>query len=561
MSNQSEIPSINNLERDAMTSVPAPCNMQSLVKLYWEPSMALSRMISVLVFVLAIEATALARPIDDLGTVEFSNSCAENAQPQLQRAVALLHSFWWDRAEDAFREVLREDPPCAIATWGIATVKIGNPFGSGPTAADAQAAEAALVQGARDPAKTERERDYVKAITAYYDIFPAKSHRARMRALADAFEALADKYRDDDETQIFLGLYLAATQPPFDKSLIRAKQAILILNEQFAKHPDHPGVAHYLIHANDFPAIAEQGLYAANCYSGIAPAAPHALHMPSHIFTRVGLWLQSADTNRKSSDAAKLAGNVTEQLHAYDYWEYADLQLARDSEARQIVEWSGQLEEPGRASDYARAAIQARFAIERDRWKEAAQLPDPDNSKFLYTSAIRFFARALGAARASDPDAAERDLPRLHDAATAMASIQDDYWVAEIQVQELAVRAWISQARGDRVQALKLMRAAADKEDLSEKSSVSPGRLIPARELLGDMLMEDGQAAEALMAYETSQRRDPKRFRALWGAGQAAEASGDAEKARNYYRQLVQMAGAGESRPQLVAAKAWLANH
>ncbi len=523
--------------------------------------MALGRIISVLGFTLAIEATTLARPIDDLGTVEFPNSCVETVQPQLQRAAALLHSFWWDRAEDAFREVLKEDPPCAIAAWGIATVRIGNPFGSGPSAADAQAAQAALVQGTRIGAKTERERDYIKAVAAYYGLFPAKPHHARMRALSDAFEALAAKYRDDDETQIFLGLYLAATQPPFDKSLNRAKQAILILNEQFAKHPNHPGVAHYLIHANDFPAIAGQGLYAATCYSGIAPAAPHALHMPSHIFTRVGLWQQSADTNRKSRDAARLAGGVTEQLHAYDYWEYADLQLARDSEALQIIELSGQLAEPGRASDYARAAIQARFAIERGQWKEAAQLPGPDDSKFPYTSAIRFFARALGAARAGDPDAAERDLSRLHDAEIAMASIHDDYWATEIQVQELAVQAWISYARGDRVEAIKLMRAAADKEDLSEKSSVGPGRLVPARELLGDMLLEDGQASEALVAYETAQKRDPKRFRALWGAGQAAEASGDGEKARYYYGQLVEMAGAGEPRPQLVAARAWVAKH
>jgi tetratricopeptide (TPR) repeat protein len=434
---------------------------------------------------------------------------------------------------------------------------MGNPFGAGPGAADAEAAQAALMHAAR----TERERDYVKAAAAYYDGFPAKPHGARLRALSDAFEGLAVKYRDDDETQIFFGLYLAATQPPFEKSLDRAKRAVLILNEQFAKHPDHPGVAHYLIHANDFPAIADQGLYAASCYANIAPAAPHALHMPSHIFTRVGLWQQSAETNRKSRDAAKLAGNVTEQLHAYDYWAYADLQLARDSEAREIIGLSGQLTEPGPASDYARSSIQARFTVERGQWKEAAELSSPDNSKFPYTSAIRFFARGLGAARTGHPDAAEQDLTRLHNAAMAMAAVRNDYWVTEIEVQELALKAWIAHARGDRVEALKLMRAAADKEDLSEKPAVSPGRLVPARELLGDMLLEDGQAAEAFIAYETSQKRDPKRFRALWGAGQAAETSGDKDKARSYYTQLVDMAGSGEPRVELVAARDWLAKH
>jgi hypothetical protein len=521
--------------------------------------MALRRIVLAFALSLSAATAALAAPAGDLGRVDFPNSCAATAQPQLQRAIALLHSFWWDRAETAFREVLKEDPSCTIAAWGIATVRIGNPFSAGPGAADAEAGQAALKQGNGTPAKTARERDYVKAAAAYYDGFPAKTHGVRLRALADAFEALAVKYRDDDETQIFSGLYLAATQAPSDKSLGRAKQASLILNEQFDKHPDHPGVAHYLIHANDFPAIAERGLYAASCYAGIAPAAPHALHMPSHIFTRVGFWQQSAETNRKSRDAAKLAGNITEQLHAYDYWAYADLQLARDSEAREIIGLSGQLTEPGRASDYARAAIQARFAVERGEWKEAAGLPSPGDSKFPYTSAIRFFARGLGAARSGHPEAAGQDLARLHDAKAAMAAVRDDYWAAEIEVQELALQAWIAHAGGDRAEALKLMRAAADKEDLSEKSAVSPGRLVPARELLGDMLLEDGQAPEALAAYQASQKRDPKRFRSLWGAGRAADASGDKDKARVYYSELAGMAGDGEPRAELVAARAWLA--
>jgi hypothetical protein len=521
--------------------------------------MALRSIISALAFTFSAATAALAAPAGDLGTVDFPNSCAGTVQPQLQRAVALLHSFWWDRAEAAFREVLKEDPSCSIAAWGIATVRIGNPFGGGPAAADAEAGQAALKQVSETPAKTEREQDYIKAVAAYYAGFPGKMHGVRLRALSDAFEALAAKYRDDDETQVFSGLYLAATQPPSEKSLDRAKRAALMLNEQFAKHPDHPGVAHYLIHANDFPAIADQGLYAANCYAGIAPAAPHALHMPSHIFTRVGLWQQSAETNRRSRDAASLASNITEQLHAYDYWAYANLQLARDSEAREIVEWSMKLVEPGRAADYARAAIPARFAVERGQWKEAAELPGPGDSKFPYTSAIRFFARGLGAARTGQPGAADKDLTRLHDAEMTVAATRDEYWVTEIQVQELALQAWIVHARGDHAEALKLMRAAADKEDISEKSAVSPGRLVPARELLGDMLIGDGQAAEALDAYEMSQKRDPKRFRGLWGAGRAAEASGDKDKARVYYAQLVDMAGAGEPRAELVAARAWLA--
>jgi hypothetical protein len=379
--------------------------------------------------------------------------------------------------------------------------------------------------------------------------------------LADAFERLAVTYRDDDETQIFFGLYLAGTQSPFEKSLERANRAIVILNEQFAKHPDHPGVAHYMIHANDFPSIAARGLVAANCYAGIAPAAPHALHMPSHIFTRVGLWQQSAETNRKSRDAAKLADHITDQLHAYDYWEYADLQLARDEEAGEIVSLSRELVEPNRPSDYARAAIPARFAVERGQWQDAAHLPDPDQSRFPYTSAIRFFARALGAARSGDPEAAERDLARLEEAETAMAAAQDRYWVAEIEVQALAAQAWIAEARGARERALLLMREAADKEDSSEKSSVSPGRLVPARELLGDMLFEQGKAADALAAYEATQKRDPKRFRSLFGAGRAAATVGATDKAKAYYTQLIDMSGSASPRPELAMARAWLGDH
>lgn len=505
-----------------------------------------------------VEGAAAAQSEQKLGTVSFANSCAASVQTELQRAVALLHSFWWGEADEAFSDVLAHDPGCAIATWGIAAVAIGNPFGSGATPAAAQKALAAVAQGRKIGAKTERERGYIDAIAAYYDRFEDRKHGARLRSLADAFALLAQKYPDDDETQIFSALYLTATQPPTDKTLSRAMTAVVILNQQFAKHPDHPGVAHYLIHSNDFPSIAAQGLTAANCYAQIAPDAPHALHMPSHIFTRVGMWQQSAETNQRSVEAARRANGITDQLHAYDYMVYAYLQLARDQDAWRAVEAARLLAEANRAADYARAAIAARYAVERGAWREAAQLADPDASRFPYTSAIRFFARALGAARSGDPDGGGRDLARLDDIEAALKTAKEDYWVAEVHVQELAARAWIAQAKSDRDQALSLMRAAAEEEDLSEKSSVSPGRLIPARELLGDMLLEDGRAAEALAEYEAALKRDPRRFRSFFGAGQAA-AAGDADKARHYYGLLVEMAGAGDPRPELVTARQYLA--
>jgi tetratricopeptide (TPR) repeat protein len=502
---------------------------------------------------------ASAQAEQKLGTVSFDNSCATSVQPELKRAVALLHSFWWKEADDAFAEVLAHDPSCAIATWGIATVAIGNPFGTGATPAAAQKALAAIGQGRKIGARTDRERRYIEAIAAYYDRFDQLKPAQRLRALADAFAVLSQEYPDDDETQIFFALYLTATQPPTDKALSRAMTAVVILNQQFAKHPDHPGVAHYLIHSNDFPAIAAQGLVAANCYAQIAPDAPHALHMPSHIFTRVGMWKESVETNRRSVDAARHAEAGTDQLHAYDYMIYADLQMARDQDASRVVEAVGSFAETNRAADYAKSAIPARYAVERSAWRDAAHLADPAMSKFPYTGAIRIFARALGAARSGDAESAARDLARLDEVEAALKAAKEDYWAAEVHVQQLAAHAWIAQAKGERELASSLMGAAADEEDRSDKSSVSPGRLIPAHELLGDMLLEDGRAAEALTEYEAALQHDPRRFRSFSGAAQAAAAAGNADKARHYYGLLVEMASAGDTRSELVAARQHLA--
>jgi tetratricopeptide (TPR) repeat protein len=471
----------------------------------------------------------------------------------------LLHSFWWKEADDAFTKVLAHDPGCAVATWGIATVAIGNPFGVGATPAAAQKALAAIGQGRKIGANTERERGYIDAIAAYYERFDQQRPAQRLRVLADAFAVLSQKYPDDDETQIFFALYLTATQSPTDKSLSRAMAAVVILNQQFARHPDHPGVAHYLIHSHDFPAIAAQGLVAANCYAQIAPDAPHALHMPSHIFTRVGMWKESVETNRRSVEAARRTDGVTEELHAYDYMIYADLQMAHDQDARSVVEAVGSLSDANRTADYARAAIPARYAVERSAWRDAAQLADPAASKFPYTAAIRIFARALGAARSGDAESAARDLARLDEIEAALKTAKEDYWAAEVHVQQLAAHAWIVQAKGDRELAASLMGAAADEEDRSDKSSVSPGRLIPAHELLGDMLLEDGRAAEALAEYEIALKRDPRRLRSFSGAAQAASAAGNADMARHYYGLLVEMAGASDPRPELTAARQYLA--
>ena len=502
------------------------------------------------------------KPPEQLGRVSFANSCTPAAQATFERAVALLHSFWWREGEKTFREVLERDPNCAIATWGIATILIGNTFAAGPTPAQAQQAKEAIERGRAIGAKTERERLFIEAVAEYYERFGDRPHGARMKSLSDAFEVVAKRFPEDDEAQIFSAIYLTATQDPSEQTFASALKAAAILEAQFKKHPDHPGVAHYLIHSYDYPPIAEKGLTAAKRYSEIAPSAPHAVHMPSHIFTRVGAWQESAASNLRSATVAKAEKEFVDQLHAMDYLVYAYLQLARDTDAQRVVE-----EAPGvrgteqiRATPYALAAIPARYAIERGAWKEAAQL-QPQATRFRFTAALTHFARALGAARSGDAAAAERDVQELARIVDAMKVAKDAYWTTEVEVQRLSAAAWVAFAKGNREAALDLMRAAADLEDKSEKNAVSPGRLVPAHELLGDMLLESGKPAEALAEYERSQLHDPRRYRSLYGAGRAAAQSGDRDKARYYYTRLLGLAGPGSARPELGAARNYLARN
>jgi tetratricopeptide (TPR) repeat protein len=501
-----------------------------------------------------------------LGTVNFVNSCAPEAQESFERGVAYLHSFTYALGEKAFREALDRDPTCGIATWGIASLLISNPFGVGPGPEDAKRAQEVIDRGRAIGTKTQRERDFIEVIAAYYEHFADRLQRDRIKSLSDAYETLAARYPDDDEAQIFDAIYLTASQSPADKTYARALKAASILEPQFVKHPDHPGVAHYLIHTYDFPPLAQKGLPAALCYADIAPDSAHALHMPSHIFTRVGEWKKSIDTNLRSV-AASNSRNPGELLHDFDYMVYAQLQLARDNDAATIVKQtldiangtSGSTQGAVPAPLYAVAAIPARYAVERDQWAAAAALPDPPDSKFPYTEAITLFARGVGAARSGKPEAAEKDLTRLAAIVAALKTAKNDYWATEVEVQHLGVAAWIAFAQDKRYEALALMRASADMEDASEKSAVSPGRILPARELLGDMLLESGRLTEAIAAYEASLVNDPKRLRSLDGAARAALAAGNADKARDYYARVVAMADEASMRPELINARAYLA--
>ncbi len=524
--------------------------------------------LSVPLFALAIASTGAAwaqtpaKPPEQLGRVSFANSCAPAVQAGFERAVALLHSFWWQEGEKAFREVLERDPGCAVATWGIATILIGNTFAAGPTPEQARLAKEAIERGRALGAKTERERFFIEAVAEYYDRFADRSHGTRIKSLSDAFEIVARRFPEDDEAQIFSAIYLTATQRPTEKTFASALKAAAILETQFKKHPDHPGVAHYLIHSYDYPPIAGKGMSAAKRYSEIAPSAPHALHMPSHIFTRVGAWQDSARMNERSAAVAKAGKEFNDQLHAMDYLSYAYLQLGRDADALRVAEEAAGVRSlsPAQGTPYALAAIPARYAVERGAWKEAARL-EPQENRFRFTVAFTHFARALGAARSGEPAAAERDVQEIARIAEAPEAAKDSYWSTEVEVQRLAAAAWVAYARGARDEALRLMHDSVEMEAKSEKSAVSPGRLVPANELLGDMLLEDGKPAEALVAYEQSQVRDPNRYRSFYGAGQAAARAGNRDKARYYFSRLVDMAGSGELRPEMETARRYLASN
>ena len=499
---------------------------------------------------------------EKLGRVSFPTSCDRKVQAQFDRAVAMLHSFWFQQGEQAFREVLQRDPSCAIANWGIAAILIGNTFAGGATSQDAQKAKEAIQRARLTGAKTERERFYIEAIAEYYDRFGDRPHSARMKSLAAAFEVVAKRFPKDDEAQIFYAIYLTATQSPNDKTFADTLKAAQILEPQFKKHPDHPGVAHYLIHAYDYPPIADKGLSAAKRYAEIAPSAPHALHMPSHIFTRVGAWPESVATNRRSAAVALLEKEPGGALHAMDYMVYADLQLARDKDATSVLEQARSvtgINPNNLAAAYALAAIPARISIERRMWKDAVQL-EPRASKFPHTDAITYFARALGAARVGNIAAAEKGVQELARIVDVLKSAKDNYWATEVEVQRLSAAAWIAYAKGSPDEALALMRSAADMEDKSEKHAVTPGRLVPARELLGDMLLEMNQPSEALESFETSEKHDPNRFRGLYGAGKAAALAGDQTKAKSYFEKLLALARSPSSeRPEINEAQTFLA--
>jgi tetratricopeptide (TPR) repeat protein len=511
--------------------------------------------------------------MEKLGRVSFPTSCDPAVQPAFERAVALLHSFWFGHAIQGFNDVARADPACGMAHWGAAVSWLGNPLAGPPVARGLQEGSAAVGRARGAGARTPRELDYIAAIEVFYRDHDRIGHRTRAVAYEKAMERLAERYPQDREAAIFHALALNITLDPADKQYTNQLRAAGILEKVFADLPDHPGAAHYLIHSYDFPPIAQRGLAAARRYAQIAPSAPHALHMPSHIFTRVGYWQDSIDTNRLSAAAAKdelrqarLEAGSYNALHAMDYIVYAALQLAKDREARAVVDEVraiDRIDAEQFVAAFAFAAIPTRYTLERRQWAEAAELVFHPQSlswdKFPQAQSIVWFGRGLGAARAGQPAEARKSLARLEALRDAMTAAKNGYWANQAEIQRLAVAGWIARAEGRNDEAVALLRQAADREDATEKHPVTPGSIQPAREMLAELLLELGQAAQALAEFEASQRIDPNRFHGLAGAGLAAERAGDRARARQYYERLVELARTGDgTRPEVARARAFL---
>lgn len=518
-----------------------------------------------LLWTAGVAAQEKAGGLEKLGKVHFPVSCSAEAQTQFDRAVAMLHNFWYPQGLNAFTELTNTDPSCAMGYWGIAMSVRANPLAGAPDASALKRGWEAVEKAKATGAQTQREHDYIAAIEVYYKDWEKLDYRTRILAYEQAMEQAYLRYPDDQEAALFYALALneAFTVLPADKTYARPLKAAQILETVLAAQPEHPGILHYLIHSYDFPTLATQGLPAAQRYAEVAPAAPHALHMPSHVFSMLGMWQESIQANRAALAVAKT------YVHAMDFMVYAYLQGAQDGEARRLVEESRVLQQtqapPTERSPTgavlgvhtAFAAIPARYAIERGNWAEAHALPV--QPAYPAADAITYFARAMGAARSGDVTSARHGLEQLRALKEALGQSKDDYWAGQVEIQRLAAEAWLAFAEGKKEGALKLMRATADLEDASEKHVAMENRLWPMRELLGELLLGLNEPAQALKEFEASFKAAPNRFRGFYGAAKAAERLGDREQARTYYDKLVALCHQADTdRPELTEAKAFL---
>lgn len=499
-----------------------------------------------------------------LGEVNFPVSCTPEAQEKFNVVVALLYSFYWERIDDAIADVLAADPSCAMAYWAKAVASLDNPLGSPPTPKLEKQGWEAVEKAKQLGGKTPRERDYIAAVEVVFKDYETVPFAKRAKAYESALEQIHARYPEDSEAAILYAFWLQVTADRNDQTYAQQLKSAKILEAILPEQPNHPGLAHFIIHAYDFPAIADRGLDAARRYAKIAPDSPHALHMPSHIFSRIGQWQDSIDTNIRSHAASK---QDRDAYHAMDYMVYAYLQLARDAEARKWLEFVDTAPKPGeetRQIAYAGAAIPARYALERGDWAAASRLSlHPTREQFNWApfpegEAVNAYARGLGAARSGDVAAAKAEITRLAELRAAMVAQKKNYWVEQADVQTGAIEAWVAQAEGRNADALKLMRETADREDKTEEHIMMPGRVIPVREMLGELLLEQKQPALALVEFEQSQKNDPNRFRNIYGAAHAAQLAGDRKKARMYYQQLLAQVGTAGERSEIKQARSYV---
>lgn len=501
----------------------------------------------------------------NLGKVDFRTSCKPATRDEFNRATALLHSFWFAESRRTFEAVLQADPDCAMAYWGIALTQWGNPFAGLKSAPAIDLGRAAIEKGKATGAPTAREKGFLDAAAVLFSDKDPGTQPARVAAYEEAMSRVAGADESDVEARIFWALAIAQGAKPADRTFSNQLRAAAILEPLFKQMPRHPGVAHYLIHAYDAPSLAHKALPAARAYADIAPAVPHALHMPSHTFTRAGLWKESVATNARSAQIAEKAGETSDAMHALDYLTYAYLQMGMDSEAAAAVQHADGLLSSQRATiattavmaiPFAMVAIPTRFALERQDWAGAARLGVVETPNMPHVEAMTRFARAVGASRSGNPGAAKPELERLAALRERAIELKDPYWAGIIDIQRQGAHAWMVFAEGKREEGVRLMEAAAEAEDATDKAGVTPGPLAPAREMLGFMLLESGSPTQALAEFEATMVKEPNRFLALYGAAQAAEKLHERAKAEKYYRQVVEICGeAGAGRPALDYAR------
>jgi tetratricopeptide (TPR) repeat protein len=500
------------------------------------------------------------------GKVDFPISCAPAAQPEFMRGVALLHSFFYEEARRVFTSVAEQDPKCAMAQWGIA-MTWWHPIWTPPTPEEIAAGKAAIDKAMTMAAPTERERGFITALNVYYNTADSSTAgavgqschgpvgpRDRVIAYEKAMRQLYDKYPDDFEAQTFYALAVLSSgyATPTDTTLSKQLIAAAILEKLWKKNPNHPGAVHYLIHCYDYPSLAQRGLAAARSYGSIAPWVPHALHMPSHIFTRLGMWSEAIDSNRAAADAARAYAAVrhreateAEELHALDYMAYSYLQEAQDTKAKEIVDFAGRVRKTNPelefSAAYGLAAIPARYALERNDWTSAARLAIPRMphwSSFPFMEALFEYGHALGFAHTGDLGGARKAIARMQQLRDATEDPKFDYFKKHLDLQMQAASAWVAYGEGKKDEAIEILRRSADAEDVLGKHPVTPGALVPIREQLGTLLLELGRPKDAQHEFEVALKIYPGRFRGLYGAALAAEQTGDKENAGRYYARL-----------------------